>query len=402
MDYLFMSSKLAKEVDNLKAPKLKYILMLKDGYSGYCTLSNCTAPTAIEAYRAILAFPHGAAKGRHTTWVSDGGSHFNCELLREHARMMGVHHHITCAYAPFSNGTIERLGRSVLNTFKAIMSEWAMKEEDWPSITALVQRCLNEAPLERLGGHSPARVHMNATPADPFEYLDRLRGAETDKAATSSLKDRFAKVQEDLANVHKEVDVSKAKEAARYKDIKRFLYDVRFEVGDFVLVARRPSSKNSKLGLVWQGPYQITKTLNPRVFEVQNFVNGETMKVHAQRMQFYADTSLDKTAELADHLGNHFGRYEVEALRGHRWNDESQSFDLEVAWLGFEEPTWSSMDDMFEDQPKLVKEYVHGLGDSVEEKHRLLVAIGEEPSSKPRKTKRRAPSATRPKRSRRS
>ena len=52
---------------------------------------------------------------------SDGGSHFKAELLSELEGCLPIDHHITTAYNPKGNGTVERMNREVLALFRSVV-----------------------------------------------------------------------------------------------------------------------------------------------------------------------------------------------------------------------------------------------------------------------------------------
>jgi hypothetical protein len=59
-------------------------------------------------------------------------------------------HHLTTAYAPLSNGSVEVLNRVIIQNLKSLLSEFHMSENDWPIILQLVQLAMNLSPSRRL------------------------------------------------------------------------------------------------------------------------------------------------------------------------------------------------------------------------------------------------------------
>ena len=64
--------------------------------------------------------------------------------------------------------------------------------------------------------------------------------------------------------------------------------------------------------------------------------------VHAARMKFYSDSSLNVTEKLIEQVAHDDTGYIIEELLDIRKNGDS--FDVHVRWLGF-----SSLDDTWED-----------------------------------------------------
>ncbi|KAF0749922.1 hypothetical protein AaE_006887, partial [Aphanomyces astaci] len=83
----------------------KQVLVVKDDMSGFVQLSATeSADAAATAQRLMMWF---TTFGCVDTWVSDGGSHFKNEVIEKVRRLVGAHHHITTAYSPWANGTVE-------------------------------------------------------------------------------------------------------------------------------------------------------------------------------------------------------------------------------------------------------------------------------------------------------
>ena len=103
----------------------RYVLMLKDDHSGYCWFyphgdtSPVNAADAITDWCAAFGVPNGL--------MSDGPAHFKNETVRLLSRGLKVPHHFTLPYTPWSNGSIERLGKELLRVFRSVISELQMQ-----------------------------------------------------------------------------------------------------------------------------------------------------------------------------------------------------------------------------------------------------------------------------------
>ena len=126
-----------------------YALVLKDDLSGYCW-SALTASANSEHAASILS----RWKRTFTApnyWVSDQRPHFVNEVMKALAATYNFSHRPTVAYSPWSNSTVERLMREVLNATRAIQSELKLGPQDWKRVIEMIPTALNEAPLPRLG-----------------------------------------------------------------------------------------------------------------------------------------------------------------------------------------------------------------------------------------------------------
>ena len=54
---------------------------------------------------------------------TDGGTHFRNDLLKELTQMLDIEHHITLAYCPWANGSVEVVGKDLVYTTRALLSE---------------------------------------------------------------------------------------------------------------------------------------------------------------------------------------------------------------------------------------------------------------------------------------
>ncbi|KAE8877505.1 hypothetical protein PF003_g38398 [Phytophthora fragariae] len=132
---------------------LKYVLVLKDGMSGYVELVACLQATADTAYRALIDW--FKRFGVVHQWASDQGAHFRNQIIEQLQRALGEHHHFVTAYTPWANGTVEVVNREVLKAMKALLSERRLSVRDWPALFPVVQAALNGMPADRLGGTTP-------------------------------------------------------------------------------------------------------------------------------------------------------------------------------------------------------------------------------------------------------
>lgn len=99
-----------------------------------------------------------AAFGAMSWIVSDQGSHFKNELLSKVVSELRTRHHFTTAYCPWANGSIKRVCREVLRELTALLSEWELGSQDWPTIEETIQSVLNHAPLKQLGKSSDSEI----------------------------------------------------------------------------------------------------------------------------------------------------------------------------------------------------------------------------------------------------
>ena len=69
----------------------------------------------------------------HTLMV-DGGSHFNCEEVRDYCASIGTKHHVVAAYYPWINGLLEGYNRIVVEALKRLCAP-GLGEDDYERMT---------------------------------------------------------------------------------------------------------------------------------------------------------------------------------------------------------------------------------------------------------------------------
>lgn len=131
----------------------QYVFVVKDGFSGYVELTICPSCTSDQAYDALLGW--FSRFGVVSTWVSDRGAHFTSTLVDRLRKSLGIRHHLTMAYCPWSNGSVEVVNRLLLKCVRAIMSKKKLALPEWPSVIPMVQSALNHQASDRLGGVPP-------------------------------------------------------------------------------------------------------------------------------------------------------------------------------------------------------------------------------------------------------
>jgi len=98
---------------------------------------------------------------------------------------------------------------------------------------------------------------------------------------------------------------------------------------------------------VWKGPYLLLEQTGSVLFEIQDMVDvTRKYKVHAQRLDFYADASLEVTHELLEVIAHNNEGFMVEKLLC--LTLDAEHLMVEVKWEGLEsvENTWEHLADV--------------------------------------------------------
>ena len=306
--------------------------------------------------------------------MTDGARHFDNKLSKALCAALGIKHHITSPYMSFSNGSVERVNREVLQLFKLLLRDKNLPTSEWPNLLPMVMSVINDTKAKRLGNLSPKQIYMGIDAKDPFQYMFTPEtefsyvpvNEEEFKNQAEALLQSLEAFHRPLHGLIKKIQKQNNKNHIRTSllgkrkspnadeglvhrtpndpedDLDIFNYytkeelrhcQVYFQRGDFVLVSEARERHNSKLIAKWTGPYHIVDEISPLVFQVESLVDQSKLLVHATRLRFYADSKLNVTEELVEHLskdGRWLHKYEVEEIVGHQFNKSTMSWELHV------------------------------------------------------------------------
>lgn len=287
--------------------------------------------------------------------MSDGPTHFRNETVRMVTKTLRVPHHFTLPYTPWSNGAVERLGKEVIRTFRALVSEFQMDFSEWPDLLP-IQSALNNAPSPQRGNTPPITAFLGLEPTPPIATF--IRTAKTQPMTVkAALLEKFVNIEAlktKIANQHSLVqsNLRRNHEASRSKDSKGQLPN--FEKGDFVLVAREHFHEGEKLALRWRRPRRVVKALSNYVYQVEDLRNGAHDEVHGTRLKFYHDASLDQNGIMSDVVSSETG---MPVSRLLNLVETKECLLVHVRWkgLGKEEDTLEPLDRIYKDMPVLLK-----------------------------------------------
>ena len=278
-------------------------------------------------------------------------------------------HHFTTAYSPWANGTIERACREVLRAVRALLSELRLRPDQWPSVSRIVQSVLNNSPSPQRGNIAPLTAFTGRSPDSPLQSLvcvaadQTLPLSEIKSRQLMNIKELRSSVDAIHRRAHASASAHRASSRARQNTSQATF--ANFDIGDFVLVAKREFRGGEKLSLRWRGPYRIVLARSDHVFDVEDLLTKHVASVHSSRLRFYHDPSLDVTADIQAHLAHQNLGYEVQDLLALRYDSDSKEFSALVSWLGFDEAdhTWEPLLSLHEDIPSVVLHFLAHLPD---------------------------------------
>jgi hypothetical protein len=182
--------------------------------------------------------------------------------------------------------------------------------------------------------------------------------------STNAITQKVLKAREAIHGIHRNVIENRKRRLAANRSAQPKTTPIKFTTGDFVLIASAKGKiTENKLLCTWIGPFQVVACPRPYVFEVKNLTTAapHTRLVHASRMKFYADASLQITEPLLTSVNAQTNRYEIESIVDHRTKNDI--IELLIRWVGFEddECTWEPLSHIAHDAPALTTAYLAAL-----------------------------------------
>ena len=328
------------------------VLVIKDDASKFVWLFPTKTTTANDTLNCLLEW--FAVFGVSKNWVTDQGTHFKNEVIKGVQHAMGAHHHFTTARCPWANGTVEVVNREVLRCVRALLSEWVIK---------LVQMVLNHTPSPSLGGVAPVTAMMGLPPISPLDNVmtpENVQEATLEEIQTAQ-KQHIEDLQQALDKMHKAMSEENEKKRSKAREQHgKQSQMAQFDIGDYVLYADVWSTTRSKLKVRWSGPAQVTATVSNWIFEIRNLITGDTREVHASRLKFYCDSSLNITEELLKHIAHNSEGHVVEKLLDVRYHKQERRYEILVKWRGLDERenSWEPVVNLFQDVPAVIKTFL--------------------------------------------
>ena len=256
----------------------RYILTLVDYATRYpeaAPLKNIDSATVAEALLDMYS-----RVGVPEEVVSDQGTQFISDYMKEFTRLLGMHQLPTSPYHAMANGLVEKFN----GTLKGMLKKLCVKEpRQWHRFINAALFAYREVPQESTG-FSPFELLYGRTVRGPMYILRQLWTKEdtTDEVKTSY--QHVFDLRERLDDAMELALTSLKRSQGRYK----FYFDKKakqrdFHPGDKVLILL-PSDGN-KLLMHWQGPFTIEEKVRLNDYAIN--VKGKRRTYHANMLKRY-------------------------------------------------------------------------------------------------------------------
>jgi hypothetical protein len=348
---------------------MSYILVLLDDFSRFAECIACDAATAAHVVTALLDW--FKRFGIVHQWSSDQGSHFVNDIMAQLADRLRADHHFTVAYAPWSNGRVERVNREIKQLMTAIMMDAQLPEDEWWYILPNVNFLLNHTPTGVLGGLAPVTVMTGLQQSSQLEVVFQP-AAGLVSFSSASLPAIRAHV-EHMRSVIYDRHAFILALPGRAQRVLSGQQEVDFAVGDYVLVAN--TTRRDKTRSTWTGPARVVATSSADcVFTVEDLITSAHRDVHARFLKRYADSDLVITPQLLSYTAFNSRGNVIENIIDHRLIQGQ--WHLLIHWESedMEDATWEPLIGIWRDAAATVRRYVR-LVPAQADKQRLSAAL---------------------------
>jgi len=222
-------------------------------------------PNLEARHTARMLVRHVGIFGCPSQIVSDRGTHFTADIIRELMVLFGVDHHLTVAASKQENAAVENANKRTQEHLRSMLFDNRIIAR-WSDVLPLVQRIMMAEPNEVIGVSPAQLLFGNAIQLDRGIFLPRLpsEGVEAE-IALSDWADRMVAAQRTLLDT--------AQKLQREKDQSHMAQQppgiiTTFAVGAYVLVSYNPQSMQGKPPTKFhprlKGPYRVANKCSRR------------------------------------------------------------------------------------------------------------------------------------------
>ena len=317
----------------------KYIIAIIDCFSRFLTTFPSANVTKREAADALLI--HCGYFGIPSTLVSDRGSQYANDIIKEFMSLAGVEHILTMAYSKEENAIVERSNRETMKWIRQMLADPRVEKKSWSKYLPLATRIHNASKCESIG-YAPAEVIFgDRVNLDKNILLPPSARVENAPEITDWMKDRCL-AQSNIVEVAREKQTQHHDRHVTLTEEEAEQPLTEYEIGSYVLAAYPDTNyglpRPDKLHMMLTGPYLIIGRQGQE-YQLRGLISQRlvTKSVFLLRPYRYDAARVDPV-EMA--RNDHDVNYDVEYIVSHtgQWSRVAQ-MTFTVKWEGFEEPT---------------------------------------------------------------
>lgn len=257
----------------------KYILTFQDHFSKYpeaFALPDQKAATVAKVFVEEIICRHGTPE----KLLTDQGSNFTSDLLKETCRLLDIKKIETTAYHPQSNGIVERSHQTIMSHLKCYVDEDQRNWDVWLPYAMLMYRNTPHTTTK----YSPFYMMHGREMRLPTDWIhEELQPDLSEDDFVNEIKRRLQ-----IAHKKANDNIEARKEASKtYFDKKT--KEKHFEIGDLVLLhcpeVRR--GRTRKLDMPWIGPYTVVSIESDVNITIKKGNKEQT--VHKNRIKHFRE-----------------------------------------------------------------------------------------------------------------
>jgi len=268
----------------------RYILTLVDYATRYpeaIPLKKITAESVAEALVSMYS-----RYGIPDEILSDRGTQFMSECMKEVSRLLGIRQLATTPYHPMCNGLVEKFNGTLKTMLRRMVSE---QPKQWHRYIDALLFAYRSVPQESTG-FAPFELLYGRSVRSPINVLKELWTNDTNDISHDT-KTTYEYVFELRNKLGETLQIAQEELQKSQKKYKHY-YDRKakprtFKAGDSVLVLL--PSNNNKLLMQWKGPYTIDSVVGLNDYKVR--VSGKMKTFHANLLKQYSQR--DAVTELS-------------------------------------------------------------------------------------------------------
>ena len=350
-------------MDYLSVNKAGHLLVIIDTFSRKTFLKHTMKEDAFSAAEGLLEWHAHYVLSEHFILITDNGSHFANELMKELVPKLRGRHEFSVPFAPWTNGSCENRNRMILRILRQLCSELGLTTNEWPNFIPMVMGVINNLPIPSRKGMTANQLFLGTT-TNPtlFPQCKMIDKRTVLKQPNEKIEELIDSLQREWLRTHEQEKVYDHLDLARELNNQRrnkTLSVLQFKPGDWVLYSTvgRPNRIN-KLQPIWVGPLRVKDTLGKNVYHLED-VFGKKYVVHASRLYFYNTEKYVPEEYVQKMYRQHWTGLELDRIHGIA-QDEKGYITVGVVWYGFpnDEPEWLPLENVLDGAHLLLNKFI--------------------------------------------
>lgn len=257
----------------------RYVIVFMDYLTKWVEafpIPNLKAATVVNIFVKEIVCRFGTPR----QLLSDRGSNFTSQLMRDVCKQLEIHKIFTTAYHPETDGLVERFNRTLSAALATLVSREPSKWDEYVAYVLFAYcACQQEST-----GFSPFLLMFGREPRFPIEILTKS------PERTVYSEEQFLKVLQESLKDYREKAALAIEKAQKKQKIQydKGTQQIEYSVGDTVYLKKGSLAigEAHKLAMKWQGPYRITEVVSETNVRIEFVADPRVIKlVHVNRLK---------------------------------------------------------------------------------------------------------------------